>query len=73
VAGVAGVTRAALSNYEAGKRGLPLSTFLGLLAAPAIRVSELLDTSEVVAMRDTRLGHAVERLVANPELADSVL
>jgi transcriptional regulator with XRE-family HTH domain len=72
VARVAGVTQASLSNYELGKRTLPLSTFLGVLSALDIGVSELLGTPEIVVMRESRLGHAIERLIANPELADSV-
>ncbi len=73
VADIAGVTQASLSNYELGKRTLPLTTFLGILAALDISAGELIDTPEIVVMRDSRLGRAVERLVANPELADSVL
>ena len=34
---------------------------------------ELLDIPEIIVVRDSRLGRAVERLVANPELADTVL
>jgi transcriptional regulator with XRE-family HTH domain len=70
VARVAGVTQASLSNYETGKRDLPLSTFFGILAALDIGVSELLDTPEIVVVRDSRLGRAVEHLRANPELAE---
>ncbi len=73
VADIAGVTQAALSNYELGKRTLPLSTFLGILAALDIGAGELLDTPEIVVMRGSRLGRAAERLVANPELADTIL
>ena len=73
VARVAGITQASLSNYETGKRDLPLSTFLGLLVALDIGVSELLGTSGIVVMRDSRLGRVVERLIANPGLVDTVL
>ena len=73
VARVAGVTQPALSNYELGKRVLPLSTFLGILAALDIGAGELLDIPEIVVVRDSRLGRAVEALVAKPELADTIL
>ncbi len=72
VAQIAGVTQGSLSNYENGNRGLPLSTFLGILAALDISAGELIDTPEIVVMRDSRVGRAVERLVANPELADTI-
>ncbi len=73
VARVAGVTQASLSNYETGKRDLPLSTFLGVVEALNIGVGDLLDIPEIVVMRDSRLGRALERLEANSELIDRVL
>lgn len=72
VARVAGITQASLSNYETGKRDLPLSTLLGVSRALEVGVGDILDTGEVVIVRDTRLGRAVERLVKHPELAEIV-
>ena len=70
VARISGVTQASLSNYETGKRDLPLSTFLGVVAALDVGVGDLLAIPEVVVVRDSRVGRAVERLVEQPELAD---
>lgn len=67
-----GIAQASLSNYERGKRDLPLSTFLAILAALDIGAAELLGAGEIVVVRDSRLGRAVERLIANPDLADGV-
>jgi transcriptional regulator with XRE-family HTH domain len=72
VAQVASITQASLSNYELGKRGIPLSTFLGVALALEVSVSELLDIPEFVVVRDSRLARAVERLVAEPELVDTL-
>ena len=47
VAVAAGITQAALSNYERGKRELPLSTLLNLAAALDIDLAELLQLPEV--------------------------
>ena len=54
VARAAGITQASLSNYETGKRDLPLSTFLGVVAALDVSAGDLLDVSELVDR--TRLG-----------------
>jgi transcriptional regulator with XRE-family HTH domain len=43
VARVAGVTQASLSNYETGKRDMPLSTFLGVVGALDVSVGDLLE------------------------------
>ncbi len=72
VATIAGITQGSLSNYELGKRDVPLSTLLGIVAALDIGVGELLGIPQIVVVRDSRLGRAIERLVANPELADNV-
>jgi transcriptional regulator with XRE-family HTH domain len=72
VARVAGITQASLSNYETGKRDLPLSTFLGVAKALDVGVGDLLETDEVVIVRDSRLSRAVERLVKHPELVEIV-
>ncbi len=72
VARVAGITQASLSNYETGKRDMPLSTFLGVVGALDVSVGDLLDIPEVIVVRDSRVGRAVARLVAHPELADAL-
>ena len=72
VARVAGITQASLSNYETGKRDLPLATFLGVVAALDVGVGDLLNIPEIIVVRDSRVGRAVERLVEQPELADKV-
>ena len=72
VARVAGITQASLSNYETGKRDLPLSTLLGVSKALEVSLGDLLENAEVVVVRDSRLSRAVERLVRHPELAEIV-
>ena len=71
VARVAGITQASLSNYETGKRDLPLSTLLGVSKALEVSLGDLLENAEVVVVRDSRLSRAVERLVRHPELAEN--
>jgi transcriptional regulator with XRE-family HTH domain len=70
VARHAGITQASLSNYETGKRDLPLSTFLGVASALNVHVGDLLEIPEMVVVRDARISRAVERLVQYPELAE---
>jgi transcriptional regulator with XRE-family HTH domain len=72
VARVAGVTQASLSNYETGKRDMPLSTFLGVVGALDVSVGDLLEIPDVIVVRDSRIGRAVDRLVAQPELTDAL-
>lgn len=62
VARVAGITQASLSNYENGKRDLPLSTLLGVSAALNVSLGDLLDLPDVIVVRDSLLGRAVEQL-----------
>jgi transcriptional regulator with XRE-family HTH domain len=69
VARVAGITQASLSNYENGKRDLPLSTLLGVTRALEVSLGDLLDTPDVIIVRDSSIGRAVEELVKRPELA----
>ena len=73
VARAVGITQGSLSNYEQGKREPRLSTFLEMLSALDVGVGELLDIPEIVVMRDSRWGRAAERLISNPELADTIL
>ncbi len=62
VARVTGITQASLSNYENGKRDMPLSTLLGVSAALNVSLGDLLDLPEVIVVRDSMLGRAVEQL-----------
>lgn len=73
VARVAGITQASLSNYETGKRDLPLSTFLGVVSALDVGVGDLLDIPDIVVVRESRVGRAVRVLVDDPDLADTLL
>ena len=68
VAREAGITQASLSNYENGKRDLPLSTLVGVAGALNVSLGDLLDLPEMIIVRDSRLGRAVEQLVHRPEL-----
>lgn len=72
VARASGITQASLSNYETGKRDLPLSTFLNVASALDVSIGELLDVPEVLVVRESRLGRAVARLIDNPELAEAL-
>jgi len=62
VARVAGITQASLSNYENGKRDMPLSTLLGVAGALNVSLGDLLDLPDVIVVRDSLLGRAVEQL-----------
>lgn len=62
VARHAGITQASLSNYENGKRDMPLSTLLGVASALNVSVGDLLDLPDVIVVRDSLLGRAVEQL-----------
>ena len=72
IAREAGITQASLSNYETGKRDLPLPTFLAVAATLEVSIGDLLDVPEIVVVRDTIIGRAVARLVERPELADQL-
>ena len=62
VARGAGITQASLSNYENGKRDMPLSTLVGVAAALNVSLGDLLELPDVIVVRGSRLGHAVEQL-----------
>jgi len=62
VARLTGITQASLSNYENGKRDMPLSTLLGVAGALNVSLGDLLDLPEVIVVRDSLLGRAVEQL-----------
>jgi transcriptional regulator with XRE-family HTH domain len=59
LAGTVGITQASLSNYETGKRELPLGTALRLTAPLDITLSELLPIDEIIFLRDSRLAAAM--------------
>jgi transcriptional regulator with XRE-family HTH domain len=59
LAGAVGITQASLSNYETGKRELPLGTALRLTAPLDITLAHLLPIDEVIFLRDSRLGTAL--------------
>jgi transcriptional regulator with XRE-family HTH domain len=73
VSRAAGITQASLSNYETGKRELPLSTALNLAAALDVPFGELVRVPDVIVLRDSRLGQAVSAMVNAPELIDTVM
>ena len=58
LARAAGITQAALSNYETGKRGLTLAFALRLSSALDITLGHLIGTEEVIVLRDSRIGRA---------------
>ena len=72
VARAAGITQASLSNYETGKRELPLPTGLAIASALDITLGDLLDVGDVIVLRDSRLGRVVRTLMERPELLDSI-
>jgi transcriptional regulator with XRE-family HTH domain len=67
VARSAGITQASLSNYENGKRDMPLSTLLGVTSALNVSLGDVLDVPDVIVVRDSALGKAVCQLVQRPE------
>jgi transcriptional regulator with XRE-family HTH domain len=67
VARTAGITQASLSNYENGKRDMPLSTLLGVTGALNVSLGDVLDVPDVIVVRDSALGKAVTQLVQRPE------
>ncbi|MCY4638732.1 MAG: helix-turn-helix domain-containing protein [Chloroflexi bacterium] len=72
VARAADITQASLSNYETGKRDLPLATLLNLAAALDVPVGDLISTPDVIVVRDSRLGSAVHTLTRRPDLVSAV-
>lgn len=71
VARQTGITQASLSNYENGKRDMPLSTLLGVAASLNVSLGDLLDLPDVIVVRDSLLGRAVEQLQTRVPLASS--
>lgn len=57
-----GITQASLSNYENGKRDLPLPTLVGVACALNVSIGDLLDLPDLIVVRDSLLGRAVQQL-----------
>lgn len=55
-----GISQPTLSNYERGKREVPLHTVIQLIGALNIGLGELIDTDELIVARDSLLGRAVQ-------------
>jgi len=72
VSRAAGITQASLSNYETGKRELPLSTALNLAAALDVSFGDLLQVPDIIVLRDSKLGIALRALSDSPELLESI-
>ena len=72
VARSAGITQASLSNYETGKRELPLATALNLAATLDVSLGEVLRVPDVIVLSDSRIGEAVRTLSDRPELLESI-
>lgn len=72
VARAAGITQASLSNYETGKRELPMSTALAIVSALNVTLGDIIDVGDVIVLRDSRLGRVVRTLMERPDLLDSI-
>jgi transcriptional regulator with XRE-family HTH domain len=69
VASSVGITQGALSNYETGKRELPLSTALAVAAALDITLADMLEEMDgVMVLTESRLARIVKLLVDRPEV-----
>lgn len=73
LAQAARIGQASLSNYENGKRELPLPVAENLVGALAISLGDLLDVPGILVVRDARIGRAVRALAASPRLLDTVV
>jgi transcriptional regulator with XRE-family HTH domain len=72
VARASGITQASLSNYETGKRELPISTALAIADVLDITLGDVLEVGDVIVLRDSRLGRVVRTLMDRPDLLDSI-
>jgi transcriptional regulator with XRE-family HTH domain len=65
------IDQSSLSNYETGKRDIPTSAVLRLMATLNVSLGDLVEISrsqqEVIVARDSLLGEAVSRLIAGRE------
>jgi transcriptional regulator with XRE-family HTH domain len=73
VSSKAGITQASLSNYETGKRELPLSTAINLAAELDIPFGDMLQTTDMIVLRDSRLSRAMRILADSPQLLQSIV
>jgi transcriptional regulator with XRE-family HTH domain len=65
----AGITQGALSNYETGKRELPLSTALAVAEALDITLGDVLEELDgVMVLSESRLARVVRALVQRPDV-----
>ena len=69
----ASIGQASLSNYENGKRDLPLATVVRLSGALGISIGDLLEVPAIMVIRDAGMGQAVRLLAQSPELLDSIV
>ena len=69
----AGIGQASLSNYESGRRELPLAAVVRLAAALEVSVGYLLEVSDIVVLRDPRLGRALRVLGNSPAVLESLI
>ena len=67
------IGQASLSNYENGKRDLPLAVVVNLAGALGVSLGYLLDVPGITVLRDADIGRAVRALAASPRLLDSVV
>ncbi len=72
LANAAGITQGALSNYEAGRRDIPLSVALAIASELNVSLSDLAAAPDVVILRDSRLRQVVQALADRPELVEAV-
>jgi|GEM_PF-2457592 len=72
VARAAGITQASLSNYETGKRELPMSTALSIVSALDVTLGDIIEVGDVIVLRDSRLGRVVRTLMDRPDLLDNI-
>lgn len=74
VADVSGLDQSSVSNYETGKRDIPIPAVLRLMATLNVSLGDLVDLSatpqgaeEVIVARDSLLGQAVASLIAGQQ------
>ncbi len=67
------IGQASLSNYENGKRELPLAVAVNLAGALGVSLGDLLEIPGILVIRDARMGRAVRTLAGSPRLLDSVV
>jgi transcriptional regulator with XRE-family HTH domain len=66
LARAAGLTQATISNYESGKRDIPVPSLVRIIAALDVPLGALVDTVDIIVARDSKLGRAVAELAGDP-------